>query len=149
MKNTDDWIWALVAGFVVSALLLVSESAHGSCNAVTTVHSFHKDRTGGFREDNWGLGAECPLADNWHVIGGGYENSIRERSFYTGAMYLPWKHGSWSFGGVGGVISGYTTKQKFTILSVPLVKYETATWGFNLLVVPEVVVGIQLTWHLP
>ena len=73
---------------------------------VTTIGSYHFDRSKDYNERNLGLGLEHRSGD-WSVSAGFYRNSFDRHTNYLLASYTPLDIGGWQLGGVVGGVTGY------------------------------------------
>lgn len=105
--------------------------------------SYHFDRDQGYREKNWGLGAEVLLARNHALMAGTFINSERERSRYFGYQWRPlhWQpRGVDVSAGVGFVaVDGYpgTNDKDWFIAPLPMVAVEYQRVGANFIFIPH------------
>ena len=102
-------------------------------------YSYHWDRNKNLENQNWGLGLEYVLNDQWSLTAGAFRNSDRERSRYVGAYFMPFQWQGLKFGAALGVFDGYPHYRDgdwFPAL-IPSVVYESSYWGLNVGVVPS------------
>jgi hypothetical protein len=119
--------------------------------------SWHIDRDRGFREDNWGLGAEALFTPKHGAIVGTFLNSEHERSRYLGYQWRPlhWRPSGLDLrGGVAfSLVDGYpaTRNGEVFFAPIPFLALEGRRIGANFLVLPNrsaSAVAVQLKLRL-
>ena len=121
---------------------------------VTTVHSYHYDRSPSNRrcESNWGVGAEHHVSNDWSLHGGMYRNSYCRGSAYLGTGWFPVHRGTVHFGITAGIVNGYR-QEPFGGYLIPTVSIQDKRWGVNIGIVPSLdsaftVIGVQLKYRI-
>jgi hypothetical protein len=111
------------------------------------VRSYHVDRRGQ-EEWNFGAGLERRYSAAWAGGIGAYRNSSGDASLYAVAAYSAFQRGSWRFGAVGGVVSGY--EPDACVLGGLMASVEGKRMGVNLIFVPGAggVAFAQFKWRL-
>lgn len=102
-------------------------------------YSLHFDRDKDLEDQNWGLGVEYVLNDQWSLTAGAFRNSDRERSHYVGAYFMPFEWQGLKFGAAVGAFDGYPHYRDggwFPAL-IPTVAYESRHWGLNVGIIPS------------
>ncbi|HYP69824.1 MAG TPA: hypothetical protein VEP93_03020 [Variovorax sp.] len=102
-------------------------------------YSAHFDRDKSLEDQNWGLGVEYVLNDQWSLTAGAFRNSDRERSHYVGAYFMPFEWQGLKFGAAAGAFDGYPNYKDggwFPAL-IPTVAYESSYWGLNVGFIPS------------
>ena len=101
--------------------------------------SYHFNRSAGYREDNWGFGAQLDYPHNIALLGGTFINSDRQRSHDFGVLWEPYELGPVKLGGVIGAFDGYPYMEHGgwfpAVLPMASVAYQRI--GANLTVVPN------------
>jgi hypothetical protein len=114
----------------------------------------HHFKTGDYREDNYGVGAELVVAPEHGFLAGNFINSNRERSRYAGYHWRPWQ---WRPAGLDirpGVvvmmIDGYsnTNNGNWFPALFPSVSTEYGIYGVNLTLIPNPRNGSALALQL-
>lgn len=144
--------FAVYATIIIAAWMVLTPPAKADDAGwwvVATVRSYHYDRSVKHNEDNYGLGVEKRIADNWTATAGYYENSYSRRSVYVGANWLPLHAGYFHLGLAMGGVDGYGS-HPFGPYLFPVLAFQGKEYGLNLAVVPSVsgnpytVIGLQL-----
>jgi hypothetical protein len=105
--------------------------------------SYHLHRDRGYREKNWGLGAEAILAPDHALLLGTYLNSENGRSHYAGYQWRPLHWQPLSLDVSAGVavtaIDGYQTTNNggWFVAPIPTMAIEGRRFGVNLVFVPN------------
>ena len=101
-------------------------------------YSAHFDTDKGLRNNNWGLGLEAVINEDWSATVGRFINSNNARSNYVGAYYQPWHWGSWKAGVVGGAFNGYPNAfgGGWFPAALPVLTLEGERFGLNIALVP-------------
>jgi hypothetical protein len=103
----------------------------------------HPFKSGDYREDNYGLGAELFLEQQHGILAGNFINSNRERSRYAGYHWRPWLWQpmgvSVSPGFVFAMFDGYsnTNNGNWFPAVFPSVSAEYGNYGANLTLIPN------------
>jgi hypothetical protein len=71
------------------------------------VFSQHFNQSYGYRQENWGFGAQVNLPDNLALLGGEFINSDNARSHDIGLLWQPLSAGPFKLGAVAGGFDGY------------------------------------------
>ena len=102
-------------------------------------YSWHWDRDKNLNNENWGLGAEYALNDQWSLTAGTFRNSDRERSNYVGAYFMPFEWQGLKFGAAFGAFDGYPHYKDGGWFPgvIPTVAYESRYWGLNVGIIPS------------
>jgi len=130
-------------------MVLASPALSQTWLTVTTA-SHHFDRND-YEEQNWGLGLEHSLSEQWRVTAGIYRNSFSKTSIYVGGVYSPFAFGPAAVGVMGGLFTGYGDHLQPVL--APVLSLEGRRLGANLLYVPPYgdhrgLVALQLKWKL-
>jgi len=120
--------------------------------------SYHADRSGDFREDNIGYGAELLLAPGHGFFAGDFINSVRSRSTYAMYQWRPLHWRPWgvntSAGLVAGVMNGYHKNDGGWFFgALPMLFFEGERFGANFAIVPALnpdkrLVAVQLKFRV-
>ena len=70
-------------------------------------YAAHFDTNKGLRNENFGLGVEVQLNEDWSVTAGRFINSDSAHSSYVGAYYQPFTFAYGKWGVVMGAFNGY------------------------------------------
>lgn len=117
-------------------------------------YSHHLKRDQGFREDNYGVGAEIFVAREHGFLAGSFINSNRERSRYAGYHWRPWH---WKPAGVNlstgfvfALIDGYsnTNQGDWFPVALPVLSAQYGLFGVNLSFIPHPHNGAALALQL-
>jgi hypothetical protein len=102
--------------------------------------SSHFDRSAGYNNANWGLGAEYRFSTVASVTAGRFYNSDREYSNYAGVYWQPLAIGPIHVGAVAGGFNGYskTNNGGWFAALVPAITIEGKRLGANLFIIPTV-----------
>ena len=148
--NLRNVLIGLIFGIVIGMIACPRAKAV-EVYSVTTVRSYHTDRSAGYNENNLGVGLEVKLNSTWAVVGGEYKNSFRNISHYYGLAITPFDSGHWHAGILVATVSGYDSSDIHTFqpVIIPLVTYERNNWGINSVIAPPLfgrsgVAGFQL-----
>jgi hypothetical protein len=150
VKFLEELLKYLVAGaflgFVVGAIMHASKvhAAEPETFITTMVRSYHFKRPTLYNEENYGLGIERTINENWRFSAGFYRNSQRNDSVYIGTIYTPLNYRGFHAGVTLGVISGYNDSVVPAVF--PTLIYEYKKVGMNLTIVPGSVVGLHLKY---
>ena len=131
--------WAVI----ISGVALLAKAFAGESWVTVPLASKHS-RKGDHNEVNLGIGVEHELNERWRFAGGYYRNSNREDSLYAAAVHVYAKRGSWRFGSLYGVVTGY--ESDVTPMAGLVASYEQRDWGFNVILFPKdgAIVGFQI-----
>lgn len=101
--------------------------------------SYHFNRSAGYREDNWGFGAQLNYSHNLALLGGTFINSDRQRSHDFGILWQPCAIGPVKLGGVVGAFDGYPYMEHgaWFPAALPMASVAYERFGANLTVVPN------------
>lgn len=101
-------IW-LVIGYALAFVTvpLVAIWASAQTYVVATITSYHFDRDKTYNENNFGLGLEQRISDDWSVSAGFFRNSFDRQTEYAFAGYTPMEIAGWRTGVVMGGVTGY------------------------------------------
>jgi hypothetical protein len=103
------------------------------------VFSEHFDHSFGFRQDNWGFGAQLNLPNDIAVLGGEFLNSDNRRSHDIGLLWQPVALGPFKIGAVAGAFDGYPHYRNgawFPAI-LPMVSTSYGIVGANFSIVPN------------
>ncbi|WP_155845412.1 hypothetical protein [Chitinilyticum aquatile] len=118
--------------------------------------SYHPDRSRGFREQNWGFGAQLDLDDEWALMGGQFLNSENQHSHYLAAAWQPLKLGSFDLGLAVGAMDGYPRMSDgdWFLAALPLLSWRGDHLAVNVTGTPKIrdkidaMIAIQLMWRV-
>ncbi len=101
--------------------------------------SYHFNRSAGYREDNWGFGAQLNYPHNIALLGGTFINSDRQRSHDFGILWQPYEFGAVKLGGVVGAFDGYPYMEHgaWFPAALPMASVAYQRFGANLTIVPN------------
>lgn len=138
----------LRAAFLVLAALSTAHAEDGRLVQQVWVNpgflSRHFERDKGFREDNWGVGAEAVLKPDHAVMAGNYLNSNGDRSNYLAYLWRPlhWRPDGIevSAGITIGAFDGYQNANNggWYVVPVPLLAVEGRRLGANFTIWPTI-----------
>lgn len=141
---------------LVVMLAAAGDALAGDTSLVVSGLSYHFDRTKKYNEQNFGLGLEHRLSDDFRVSAGWYRNSFYRQSRYAGVVYAPVEAGELRFGAALGVVSGYYRNQgRYMPLVLPTAMWDGRDFGINIGVVPKSKrtggggIALQMKWRLP
>lgn len=99
----------LALGYVLAFVTtpLVAMLVQAQTYAVATITSWHFDRDKKYNENNFGLGIEQRLNQDWSISAGYFRNSFDRHTNYALASYTPLQYGDWRLGVVMGGVTGY------------------------------------------
>jgi hypothetical protein len=123
------------------ALLLPLIAQAGDLWVTAMVGSKHYADSSKYNEQNFGLGLEYHVNEDWSLVGGAYKNSLSKESHYLGAAYTPLHvTDSIKVGIVAGVIDGYKFNHggPAPLLAGTIMVKLTDRVGFNLIFTPTV-----------
>ncbi len=102
--------------------------------------SYHFDRSAGYNNANWGLGAEYRFSTVASVTAGRFYNSDRYYSNYAGVYWQPLAVGPIQVGAVFGGFNGYpqTNQGGWFAAAIPALTIEGKRLGANLFIIPTV-----------
>lgn len=101
--------------------------------------SRHFDRSTGYRENNYGFGAEVAISPVNSIAAGYFKNSDNLQSNYVAWMWKPWSLGPVKFGLVAGAFDGYQRVNHGRPFPAvfPLASLEYRSVGLNMTIVPN------------
>lgn len=101
--------------------------------------SHHFQREKGFRENNYGLGAQVYLSASQSVMAGYYRNSDNYWSHYASWVWQPLNPGEVKIGLLGAVIDGYPKMRhgQWFLAAMPVISFEYQSVGINFTVIPS------------
>lgn len=101
-------------------------------------HHFQQDR--GFREVNYGPGAEVVLDTRHDLLAGGYRNSDDDHSHYAALYWHPLQWGPVGAGVVVGAFDGYRAMRDggWFPAALPMVSLRYGRVGVNLTAIPSI-----------
>lgn len=101
--------------------------------------SRHFDQSKGYRDHNYGFGAEVAVSPVNSFAAGFFKNSDNLHSNYVVWMWQPWSVGPVKFGLVAGAFDGYqrVNHGRFFPAVFPLASIEYRSVGFNVTIVPN------------
>ena len=91
-------------------LLLLFVASTAEAQSYVHVNGISKHNKSGYNEQNWGVGYEQAVADNWTVAVGTYKNSEYRHSTYAYGRYAMYKQDRWDIGLNVGIVTGYRTQ---------------------------------------
>lgn len=124
---------------------------------VSTVRSYHFNRTKQHNEDNKGIGVEWHLTSYLYGILGEYDNSYNVHSTYFGAMFMPFEYKGFRAGAMGIFLNGYKENpSSYLFGGAPMFSYQYKDFGVNVMTLfpPRLhprsgVAGLQLKYQVP
>lgn len=101
-------------------------------------YSVHFDTHQGLRNENWGLGVEVQLNQDWSATAGRFINSDNAYSNYVGAYYQPFTIAYGKWGAVMGVFNGYPKAFDggWFPAVLPVATWESRWLGLSMVLVP-------------
>jgi len=101
-------------------------------------YSAHFDTNKGLRNENFGLGVEVRLNEDWSVTAGRFINSDSAHSNYVGAYYQPFTFAYGKWGVVMGAFNGYPKAFDggWFPAVLPVASWESRWVGLNVALVP-------------
>jgi len=142
-----SWWKPLVGVGLIALVLAYHKPASSQEYAVATVRSYHLDRNKGYNEQNWGLGYERRLSDDWSIATGFYRNSFRRDTVYLFGAYTPWQMAGWHIGPLMGVATGYDKDRPFSPWLTGVAAKDWGRFGLNVVVAPTAI-ALQVKWRL-
>lgn len=149
---SSDFRNGMIAATVFWFSVLVAIGAFGKLFAgetwiVATVASYHYNADKDYEQQNYGLGTEHVLSENWRFASGFYRNSNRIDSTYAFLAWTPLRYGMLRLGLAGGLVSGYE-KEPLKV-AFPVLAIEGKHLGANITLVPQTksnagAIGLQL-----
>ncbi len=102
------------------------------------MYSFHGKEDVPLNNENYGFGIEYKYAPTQSITAGTFKNSDFEQSRYLGWYWLPLQWGPVRFGGIFGVIDGYSKalNGNFFPAILPAISYEGSRFGVNIYPIP-------------
>lgn len=102
------------------------------------MYSFHGNEDVPLNNENYGFGLEYKYSPTQSITGGTFKNSDFEQSRYLGWYWLPLALGPIRFGGVFGVIDGYSKAMNgnFFPAILPAISYQGSRFGVNIYPTP-------------
>jgi hypothetical protein len=134
------WLLAILVFFTGRLALAQETAAKVWLNPGAYTHHF---KSGDYREDNYGIGAEVLIAPEHGLLAGNFINSNRERSRYAGYHWRPWH---WKPAGVDlstglvfAMFDGYsnTNHGNWFPAALPTLSAEYGIYGANLSLIPN------------
>lgn len=103
------------------------------------VYSEHFNQHLGYRQANWGFGAQINLPDDFALLGGEFLNSNDARSHDLGVLWQPWAIGPFKIGAVAGGFNGYPYMHNGGWFSavLPMASITEGIVGANFSIVPN------------
>lgn len=140
---------------LVAMLAAGGEALAGDTSLVLSGLSYHFDRTKKYNEQNFGLGLEHRLSEDFRLSMGWYRNSLYRTSRYAGLTYAPLELGPARIGVSLGAVTGYyRDPDRVLALVLPTLMIDGAV-GINIGIVPPSKMtggggmAMQLKWRLP
>jgi hypothetical protein len=101
-------------------------------------YAAHFDTNKGLRNENFGLGVEVQLNEDWSVTAGRFINSDSAHSSYVGAYYQPFTFAYGKWGVVMGAFNGYPKAFNggWFPAVLPVASWESGRVGLNVTLVP-------------
>ncbi len=101
--------------------------------------SHHFDRNRGYREDNYGFGAQVEFTPENALMLGEFRNSDNATSHYVGWLWQPIQWGPVKLGGVAGGFDGYPLMRHggWFAAALPMASIQEGPVGITLTVVPN------------
>ena len=101
-------------------------------------YAAHFDTNKGLRNENFGLGVEVQLNEDWSVTAGRFINSDSAHSSYVGAYYQPFTFAYGKWGVVMGAFNGYPKAFDggWFPAVLPVATWESRWVGLNVALVP-------------
>ncbi len=101
-------------------------------------YAYHFQRDKGFRDNNYGLGAQYMLSPSSSVTAGLYRNSDNYESHYLGWIWQPLPLGRARLGMVAAAVDGYPKADngRWFLSALPILSLDYRRFGVNFLVVP-------------
>lgn len=122
---------------LAAVLAMGGEAIASETSLVISGISYHFERAKKYNEQNFGLGLEHRLSENWRAGAGWYRNSFYRTSWYAGATYAPLAIGPVRLGMSLGVVTGYyKDPDRVLPMVVPTLSVEGGGWGANMVVMP-------------
>lgn len=117
-----------------------ASAAEGDIYIVGTLKSYHENRKHNYNENNYGIGIQYGLSEDWRLVLGEYKNSFDNKSKYYGAMWLPFHRNAFNAGLLLVNVNGYDgdSLSKYTPVAVPVVTWEKDRFLVNVVFVPPV-----------
>jgi hypothetical protein len=113
-------------------------SAKHSIWVNTGFYSAHFDTNKGLRNENFGLGVEVQINDDWSATAGRFINSDSAHSNYVGAYYQPFTFAYGKWGVVLGAFNGYPKAFDggWFPAVLPVASWESRWVGLNVALIP-------------
>ena len=102
------------------------------------MYSLHGKEDVKLNNENYGLGIEYQFSENQSITAGTFKNSDFEQSRYLGWYWLPLSWGPLKFGGIFGVIDGYSRAlngNPFPAI-LPAISWQGERVGLNVYPIP-------------
>ena len=102
------------------------------------MYSFHGKEDVPLNNENYGFGLEYKYTPTQSITAGTFKNSDFEQSRYLGWYWLPLEWKSLRFGGILGIIDGYSKalNGNFFPAILPAISYEGSRFGVNVYPIP-------------
>jgi hypothetical protein len=132
----------LTLGLICSLLASAASAADGLFQRETWVnlgmYSFHGKEDVPLNSENYGFGLEYTYTPTQSITAGTFKNSDFEQSRYLGWYWLPLEWKSLRFGGILGIIDGYSKalNGNFFPAILPAISYEGSRFGVNVYPIP-------------
>lgn len=143
-------------GIMVVAIFILIALAVGEAKAdewwvVSTVGSYHFERSKDYNENNFGLGIERTFDKNFSQVAGYYQNSFDRQTLYVGIKYLPVNVNDVRLGVTLFLATGYHGLTEGALF-IPLLTmdYHYGRMGLSILSLPDPKSGMiaaQLKWR--
>ena len=103
------------------------------------MYSFHGKEDVKLNNENFGFGLEYKFSETQSITAGAFKNSDFEHSRYLGWYWLPLALGPVRFGGIFGVMDGYSKARNGDAFPaiLPAVSYEGERFGINIYPIPS------------
>jgi hypothetical protein len=156
MKNTLSTHRNLHTGYIFKtlasvAILSASFSSHADVFSMIEskplsevwlnpgFYSYHFQKNAGFKNNNFGIGAEYRYSTVNSVTVGTFTNSDYKNSRFLGWYWQPVAVGPVRLGAVAGVLDGYPKMRNggWFAAAIPTASYENQRVGANVLIVPS------------
>ena len=102
------------------------------------MYSLHGKEDVPLNNENYGFGIEYKYAPTQSITAGTFKNSDFEQSRYLGWYWLPVKWGPVRFGGIFGIIDGYSRALNGGAFPavLPAISFEREWWGLTVFPIP-------------
>ena len=129
---------SLVVSIMVVLVVHADEPPQKSTWVNFGMYSFHGKEDVPLNNENYGFGIEYKYAPTQSITAGTFKNSDFEQSRYLGWYWLPLQWGPVRFGGIFGIIDGYSKalNGNFFPAILPAISYEGSRFGVNIYPIP-------------